>query len=69
MFITVNVAEEEDEEDTHWMKHNTSPDNVIAQKMRKTAVRRYEWIRGDQRPSTSDILQKYPRLLDAGMVK
>ncbi|XP_041485412.1 uncharacterized protein LOC121431777 [Lytechinus variegatus] len=62
------ITEEEHEEDTLWMKHNSSPENVIAQKMRRTAVRRYEWIRGNPRPSTADILQKYPRLLDAGMI-
>ena len=66
-FQTWLFSEEDDNEAINWLKHNNGPQSVVSEKMRKTARMRHHWIKEDS-PDTTQILEKYPRLLDPGMV-
>ena len=69
--IPFPCPDQEADEMTMWLQHNISPTEKVNEYMLKTAHSRYTWIRegGIERPNVGDILQKYPRLLEPGMVR
>ena len=60
--------EEDEQEAINWLHHNDAPQSMVLEKMKKTAHARYKWLRQLPRPSTAEIFEKYPRLLDSGVV-
>ena len=56
---------------TEWLKHNNDPSQV-REKMRQTAWFRRDFIHptkpGAKGPNMTEILNKYPHLLESGMV-
>ena len=40
---------------------------MVMEKMKITAIRRHQWIRIEG-PDTKEIFERYPRLLNAGIV-
>ena len=69
MLLCTFFSEQEADDMAKWLQHNFSPAEKVEEYMLKTAHARYIWIRKDERPSVADILNKYPRLLDPGMVR
>lgn len=51
-----------------WMKYNDTPKVKVQEMMAETCKPRYSWIRSDRAPTTAEILARYPRLLDPGIV-
>ncbi|XP_033626202.1 uncharacterized protein LOC117305821 isoform X1 [Asterias rubens] len=51
-----------------WMKHNEEPKAMLFEYMANTCKQRYNWIKTDS-PTTAEILEVYPRLLDPGIVE
>jgi hypothetical protein len=49
------------------MKHNEEPKAMLFEYMANTCKQRYNWIKTDS-PTTAEILEVYPRLLDPGIV-
>ena len=67
-----NITDADDmETTTEWLKHNDDPAKVRAE-MRKTVLYRRQFIHpttnATERPGVAEILSKFPRLLDPGMV-
>ncbi|XP_054757235.1 uncharacterized protein LOC129263337 isoform X2 [Lytechinus pictus] len=52
-----------------WMKYNDTPKVKVQEMMAETCKPRYSWIRSDRAPTTAEILARYPRLLDPGIVQ
>ncbi|XP_033624674.1 uncharacterized protein LOC117288083 [Asterias rubens] len=63
------ILEEDEQEAINWLHHNDAPQSMVLEKMKKTAHARYKWLRQLPRPSTAEIFEKYPRLLDSGVVE
>ncbi|XP_072021532.1 uncharacterized protein [Amphiura filiformis] len=62
------IVLEDDKDTIKWLKHNNGTANVVLEKMRRTAYRSQQWIKGDG-PGPSEIVDKYPRILDPGVDK
>ena len=54
------------ETSTEWLKHNKDPLQVRA-RMKETVHYRHDFIHSE-RPDVEEILQKFPRIMDQGMV-
>lgn len=64
-----DLSSEEFESMTEWLKHNVEPVSQVSSFMKKTAVKRAEWIRNNPGQPFDNILREYPRLFDTpGMV-
>lgn len=64
------ISDEAEADMLKWLQHNNTPPEKIKDFMLKTTYSRYRWIRKEgERPSVGDILKRYPRLLDPGMIE
>ncbi|XP_033648082.1 uncharacterized protein LOC117307440 isoform X2 [Asterias rubens] len=64
----VELTESQVKEAITWMKHNEEPKAMLFEYMANTCKQRYNWIKTDS-PTTAEILEVYPRLLDPGIVE
>ncbi|XP_063956298.1 uncharacterized protein LOC129262124 [Lytechinus pictus] len=66
--ILPEVHEDEVKEATMWMKQNREPKAKVEEYMRTTCKHRYDWIRAENPPTIAEVLDRYPRLLDPGII-
>ena len=50
-----------------WLRNNKEPEDMVKDYMKQTAKTRHDWIKRSD-CCVKNILNTYPRLLDAGMV-